>query len=159
MAYRISSLVAILAAATAFAGCGAVPSSQSGAGPGAYYRFKVGPARASLRIAADPDTRTKGLSGKIQLKPDEGMLFIFPAAGRPAFWMKDTETPLSIAFITPGGEIAEIMDMAPESLELHAPKALSTMALEMRQGWFGEKGVKPGDRVTPLEGAIPVAIY
>jgi uncharacterized protein len=159
MAYRASSLVAILAAAALVAGCGGASSTQAGPNPSAYYKLKVGPATASVRMAADPETRAQGLSGKIQLKPDEGMLFIFPVASRPAFWMKDTQTPLSIAFITPDGEITEIMDMAPETLDLHAPKELATMALEMRQGWFAEKSVKPGDKVTPVGGSIPVALY
>lgn len=102
---------------------------------------------AQVRLATTPEDRTKGLSGNIALGSDEGMLFVFPAPQVPAFWMKDTPTPLSIAFITPKGAISDIMDMAPETLDLHAPKEPAIMALEMPAGWFAKRGVKPGDQV------------
>jgi uncharacterized membrane protein (UPF0127 family) len=61
--------------------------------------------------------------------------------------MKDTHVPLSIAFITPAGEIAEIQDMAPLDETPHVSTVDVLMALEMPAGWFESKGVKVGDMV------------
>ncbi len=53
------------------------------------------------------------------LKPDEGMLFVFPHDEELAFYMKNTRVPLSIAFIKSDGVIANIAHMEPYSLETH----------------------------------------
>jgi hypothetical protein len=47
------------------------------------------------------------------LKENEAMLFVFPAAQRQSFWMKNTPLPLSIAFIDAKGVILNIRDMMP----------------------------------------------
>jgi len=141
-------LICLLSFAVLLAGCGSnTPSSAPATRAPVLYTLKVGPAAAQVRLATTPEARTQGLSGNISLGVDEGMLFVFPAPEIPAFWMKDTHTPLSIAFITPKGAISDIMDMAPETLDLHAPRVPAIMALEMPAGWFAKRGVKPGDQV------------
>jgi uncharacterized membrane protein (UPF0127 family) len=126
---------------------GCKPSDRSAA-PVRRYTIEVGAARASVEVAATPDERQRGLSGRKTLGADEGMLFIFPRAGKASFWMKDTHVPLSIAFITPSGEIAEIRDMAPLDETPHVSAADVLMALEMPEGWFDSNGVNVGDAVT-----------
>jgi len=134
-------LVVTLVAVASAAGCGRPPAS------GVLHTIKVGGAAAAVEVAADPETRTRGLSGRTSLPDGQGMLFFFPKAAVVSFWMKDTHVPLSIAFITPDGKIAEIKDMRPESLETHSSSAPVAMALEMPGGWFGRNGVRPGDAV------------
>ena len=140
-------------------GCGgsAAPLPAEPARP-ALHAIRVGAAEAFAAIVATPGEREKGLMGRTDLGPDEGMLFIFPSAGRQAFWMKDTPSPLSIAFITPDGRIAEITDMAPNTLDRHVSESDALMALEMPSGWFARNGVKPGDRVVVPEGSLPAAV-
>lgn len=149
MAGRPNSLLIAIVAALATAGCGA--GAPSGAPPShspAANKLRVGSAIAAVRIAATPDEREKGLSGNVSLGPDEGMLFIFPEPQTPSFWMKDTHVPLSIAFITPEGRISDILEMSPDTLDLHAPHVPARMALEMPAGWFAKRAVRPGDAVT-----------
>ncbi len=117
-----------------------------GAGPG-HYTIGVGPAVALVEVAADSASRARGLSGRHELGENEGMLFIFPRAERVAFWMKDTYIPLSIAFIAPGGQIAEIRDMEPMTTTYHKSAEPVIMALEMSAGWFAKNGVGVGDLV------------
>ena len=78
------------------------------------------------------------------------MIFVFEHAEPQAFWMKNTFIPLSIAFIAADGRIVNIDDMAPQD-ESHALVGGPALyALEMRKGWFAERGIGPGDRVEGL---------
>ena len=84
------------------------------------------------------------------LGPNEGMLFIFDFPQQVAFWMKNTPVPLSVAYIDSTGTIMEIYDMQPLSEALFPSTSPAVLyALEMRQGWFGQNGIKPG---TVVEG-------
>ena len=85
---------------------------------------------------------------RFSLQPDHGMLFVFERPEPLGFWMKNTYIPLSIAFIDASGRILNIEDMAPQT-ETHALVARDPRlyALEMRKGWFVERGIRPGDRV------------
>jgi uncharacterized membrane protein (UPF0127 family) len=107
----------------------------------------------SVAVAATADLREKGLMGRDKLNENEGMLFVFPQAGRHAMWMKNTPLPLSVAFIDWRGRIVNIAEMTPYSLEEHAAKTDALYALEMRGGWFHHHGVAPGDRVHGLKDA------
>ena len=51
-----------------------------------------------VEIADTPSKWAKGLMGRKELPEGKGMLFIYPSARRLSFWMKNTLTPLSIAF-------------------------------------------------------------
>ena len=79
------------------------------------------------------------------------MLFVFEHAEPQAFWMKNTFIPLSIAFIDADGRIANIEDMAPQTENSHWSRGPVLYALEMRKGWFAERGIKAGDRVEGVE--------
>jgi len=108
---------------------------------------RVGDAYARVEVAADPQKRAAGLSGRDEISRDEGMLFIFPEPGRPSFWMKGTTAALSVAFINPEGRISEIQDMKPLTKVCHKPRSPCIMALEMPAGWFERNGVREGDPV------------
>ncbi len=104
-------------------------------------------------VAADTPSRTIGLMNRFSLKPDHGMLFVFPEPQPLAFWMKNTYVPLSIAFIDAKGVILNIEDMKPHDETAVPSKGAALHALEMKQGWFRERGIKAGDRVLGLERA------
>ena len=88
---------------------------------------------------------------RFSLKPDHGMLFIFAAPQPLAFWMHNTYVPLSIAFISANGRIFNIEDMAPRTDATHPSSGLALYALEMKKGWFADRGVNAGDRIEGLE--------
>jgi len=99
----------------------------------------------SAEVAKTPEERTQGLMGRKSLDRDEGMFFIFETEDYHRFWMKDTLLPLSIAFIDKEYRIVGITDMRPRSLELHGPPRPVLYALEMKQGWFSDHGIRIGD--------------
>ena len=109
--------------------------------------------RLVAEVAATEATRTTGLMNRFSLQPDHGMLFVFKEPRPQAFWMKNTYVPLSIAFIDAEGRIVNIEDMAPQTEATHGSRGLALYALEMKKGWFGAKGIGPGDRVEGLDKA------
>ena len=103
--------------------------------------------KITAEVALTPEHRATGLMHRFSLKPDHGMIFVFERAEPQAFWMKNTYIPLSIAFIARDGRIINVDDMAPQDENSHWSKGPALYALEMRKGWFAERGIKPGDRV------------
>ena len=106
--------------------------------------------KITAEVAATPERRATGLMHRFSLRPDSGMIFVFERAEPQAFWMKNTFVPLSIAFIAPDGRIINIDDMAPQDETSHWSRGPALYALEMRKGWFAERNVGRGTRVTGL---------
>ena len=104
----------------------------------------VGDYKLTAEVVVTPEQRALGLMNRFSLKPDHGMLFVFERAEPLSFWMKNTFIPLSIAFIGADGRIVNIEDMKPQTEDTHWSKGPALYALEMRKGWFAEKGIGPG---------------
>ena len=111
----------------------------------------LGSVSLSAQIAADDASRERGLMSRTNLAENEAMLFVFPTPRSVAFWMKDTPTALSIAYIGPSGRIFEIHDMKPWD-ETPIPSASEAIiyAIETPQGWFTKHGVLAGTMVSGL---------
>ena len=107
-------------------------------------------------LADTPELRRKGLSGRTVLEPGYGMLFVYEEPAFLTFWMKDTTIPLSIAFIHPDGTIAQIERMQPQDLTRIPSDEAVQYALEVRQGWFEERGIRPGVKAVLPELKAPV---
>lgn len=110
----------------------------------------IGTQKVTAEVAATPQERAQGLMNRFSLQPDNGMLFVFERPEPLAFWMKNTFIPLSIAFIGADGKIINIEDMKPQSEESHWSKGPALYALEMKKGWFAERGIGPGAVVKGL---------
>jgi len=104
-------------------------------------------------VATSTETRATGLMNRFSLKPDHGMLFVFRAPEPLSFWMKNTFVALSIAYIDARGRIIDIEDMAPQTETLHPSSAPALYALEMKKGWFKERGIAVGATVDGLDRA------
>ncbi|CAJ94134.1 conserved hypothetical protein [Cupriavidus necator H16] len=101
-------------------------------------------------VAATPAAREQGLMYRTTMAPNAGMLFVFEQKAGHCFWMRNTELPLSIAFLADDGTIVNIEDMAPRTESNHCPKAAIRYALEMNRGWFAQKGIKAGAKIGGL---------
>ena len=109
-----------------------------------------GPVAFSIEIADDAGERERGLMFRDDLPENHGMLFVFERPERLSFWMRNTFIPLSIAFIAADGRIVNIEDMAPQTETSHWSRGPALYALEMRRGWFAERGIRDGDAVEGL---------
>lgn len=67
-----------------------------------------------LELAADDEKRIQGLSGREEIKPDEGMLFVFPRPQRLEFVMRDCPIPIDIIFLDASGRVTATHKMVPE---------------------------------------------
>ena len=106
-----------------------------------------------VELADTDESRRTGLMHRRSLAENQGMLFVYEQPGLHAMWMKNTLIPLSVAFIDRDGRIINIEDMAPQTLDTHGARAEASYSLEVNQGWFVKRGIKPGDRVEGI-GAI-----
>ena len=101
---------------------------------------------------ADTDaTRQRGLMMRNQMANNEGMIFDFGEPAAVCMWMKNTLIPLSVAFIDANGQIVNIEDMQPQTLESHCAKKAVRYALEMNQGWFKQKNIQAGFKIGGLD--------
>ncbi|HEY2629377.1 MAG TPA: DUF192 domain-containing protein [Usitatibacter sp.] len=112
--------------------------------------IKVGPHTLKVELAVSDEERSRGLMFRKVLGKDDGMLFVFDELGYHSMWMKDTLVPLSVAFLDGEGKVINILDMEPQTLDTHSAAGPARYAIETNKGWFTEKKVKPGDKVTGL---------
>ena len=96
-------------------------------------------------LAVKPEDRNFGFMERKNIPDGTGMLFVFEHDQILSFWMKNTPTPLSIAFITKDGKIKDIFDMQPFSTASKTSTGYVRYALEVPQGWYKKNGIKTGD--------------
>jgi len=99
-------------------------------------------------VARTPDERSTGLMFRPSLGANEGMLFVFEQPGQQCFWMKNTLIPLSVAFVADDGAIVNIEQMKPQTLDSHCSTKAVRYVLEMNEGWFARRGIRPGAKLT-----------
>jgi uncharacterized membrane protein (UPF0127 family) len=113
-------------------------------------QLKLGSTTITVEVAAKDEQRQVGLMNRFSMPPDHGMLFVFDRPGARSFWMRNTYIPLSIAFIDAHGRIINIEDMAPKDERSTRSSGPALYALEMRKGWFAQRGIEPGAIVQGL---------
>ena len=114
--------------------------------------LRVGSETFSVEVARTPEQRQRGLMHRSSIGENEGMLFVFERDQQLSFWMKNTEIPLSIAYISKGGEIREIHDLEPHSERSVKSSRAVRYALELPRGAFERAGAEVGDRLDiPLQ--------
>ena len=130
-------LVALLCAATA-------ASAQDGPQKLPAITLNAGMHLIRAEVAQTPEQRSTGLMFRQAMGQNEGMLFAFEDAGQQCFWMKNTLLPLSVAFVADDGSIVNIESMKPQTEDSHCSTKPVRFVLEMNEGWFGKRGIKPG---------------
>jgi hypothetical protein len=136
---------ALLSAVMAFAGAA---WAQEGPQP----KLRTTPLTAGMHViqaelAVTPLQKMIGMMNRRSMGANEGMLFVYDSAGQQCFWMRNTLIPLTIAFIGDDGRIVNLADMAPLDETSHCSEQPVRFALEMNQGWFAKRGIKPGARL------------
>jgi uncharacterized membrane protein (UPF0127 family) len=133
-----------------------VNAGMAGVQPAPHtLKLSAGVYRIEAEYAETPESRDKGLMDRYSLPPNHGMLFIFPEAHRHCMWMRNTHIPLSVAFIDDEGIIINIDDMQPDTENYYCATKPVRYALEMNSGWFAEKRMRPGARISGI-GQAPL---
>ncbi len=129
---------------------GIASHAQDGPQKLAAIRLSAGMHVIQAELAQSPEERTIGLMFRKTMATNDGMLFAFEQAGQQCFWMKNTLLPLSAAFVADDGTVVNIEDMRPQTLDGHCSLKPVRFVLEMNEGWFAKRGIKPGAK---LQGA------
>lgn len=141
----------------------------------------------TIEQAATVEEKTWGLMQRAELPENHGMLFIYQKPQKLSFWMFNCLIDLSLAFLDENSVITEFrqlraypekMDPKRQVLSLEDLKKYpffdpiliffykkqvsssrkAQYALEMRDGWFRQNGVKVGDRLV-WERSSPDAYF
>jgi uncharacterized membrane protein (UPF0127 family) len=103
----------------------------------------------SVWIAADDQSRERGLMFVRELPPDRGMLFLFEFPQEVAFWMKNTVLSLDLIFIDPAGKVLNVAANArPYSLDPIESHGRAIAVLEVVAGTARKLDLKAGDTIT-----------
>ena len=103
--------------------------------------------RIDAQVAIAPQERQTGLMHRKEMPAHEGMLFVFEQPATQCFWMKNTLLPLTAAFVADDGTIVNLADMKPQTEDSHCSAKPVRYVLEMNQGWFAKKCIKPGSKL------------
>jgi uncharacterized membrane protein (UPF0127 family) len=139
------ALLAVLLAVTALA------VLAQGQPPLPAVRLSAGMHVIRAEVADNFSSRMQGLMHRPSMPQNSGMLFVFEENAVHCMWMKNTLIPLSVAFLDDNGAVINVADMQPHSEQSHCAAKPARYALEMNQGWFAQRGLKPGARLGGLE--------
>jgi uncharacterized membrane protein (UPF0127 family) len=97
-------------------------------------------------VADDDGKRTEGMMSLTEkdVKDDEGMLFVFPAARPLSFWMQNTVLPLDIIYITPDGKVLNVQQGKPFDETGLPSQGDGQYVLELKKGRAMRFGIKRG---------------
>ncbi len=114
----------------------------------------LGGQRIVIELAKTDQERKQGLSGRLSLEPNQGMLFLFPQKGRYSFWMKEMKFNLDFVFLD-GEKIVDLVQNIPfpqkdQSTQFWRSEKEFDKVLEMNAGMIQQLGVKIGDEATSL---------
>ena len=88
-----------------------------------------------VEVAKTNEEQVKGLMYRLELKKNEGMLFLFDNEKNTSFWMKNTFIPLDIIFINKNGSINKIHNNTlPKSLKRIKSNGKVLAVLEINAG-------------------------
>ena len=100
-------------------------------------------------LALNEKDQNQGLSGRVGLKDDEGMLFVFNNVDKYSFWMKDMNFPIDIIWVSSDFRVVYIKKNAtPESYPMaFTPDKDAKYVLEVKSFFSEKNNLKIGDKV------------
>lgn len=100
----------------------------------------------NMDIADSNSERGKGLSGRISMKDDQGMIFVFDQPQIQCFWMKDMNFSLDMIWLNEQKEVINIMDsIKPETYPNQFCSDLpAKYVIELTAGSANRLGIQQG---------------
>jgi uncharacterized protein len=96
-------------------------------------------------VAADDETRARGLMHSAPLSDDEVAFFVFPRSDRYAFWNRNVSFPITLAFLDEHGIVVDIGQLDAHQEEAVRSAAEARFVVEASRGSFEKMGVQTGD--------------
>ena len=103
----------------------------------------------TVEVARTEKERARGLMGRASLAEERGMIFIFPHEEVQSFWMKDTQLPLDMIFISSDLKVVGVIENArPFDTSPHYVPRPSLYVLEVNGGQAEKWGIAEGSLAT-----------
>jgi len=158
---RCGVRLALAAAALAVCVAAVTFADDSGAPALPVVWVELGGETFTLELAADPDTRFRGLSGRESVGRNAGMLFVYPGIAPRGMVMRDCVVPIDVAFLDHSGRVVTVHEMSVEPqrrsgesrgdyerrLPVYTSATPARFAIEVAGGRLARLGLGVGDRV------------
>jgi uncharacterized membrane protein (UPF0127 family) len=99
----------------------------------------IGAQRFPVEVAATPDARERGLSGRPGLAAASGMWFVLANIGQPGFWMRGMNFPIDLIWVSPELRVVGATTLPPcrnDPCPISYPEAPVAYVLEIDAGHF-----------------------
>lgn len=115
----------------------------------ATTKVGIGGREIEAWVMDDEGKRQEGMKWltEAEVGPDRGMLFVFDAPQKVAFWMEDTLIPLDIVFISESRKVLNVIRGEPQDMTKLPSAGPILYALELRAGTAKRLGVHPGQTI------------
>ena len=123
---------------------------------GSVSTVNIGGTTVSVDIASTKATRERGLSGRLALAPNTGLLFIFDQDGMWGFWMKDMLFSIDIIWTDAAGRVVTVApNLSPQTYpQVFYPTAPAHYALEVPAGFAAAHSIQEGSMMN-VSGIAP----
>ena len=139
--YRLLSVILLCA-------CTPEENSISTATSDTYFSIPIADVELKLQLAIIESERSRGLMYRSTLPENHGMLFLFEKPGKHSFWMRNTQISLDLAYFDAQGKLLEVHSLYPYDENAVYPYSDDVLiAVEMNQGWFSRKNIRPGAKL------------
>ena len=106
-------------------------------------------------IAARPLEIATGMMYRTNMPENTAMLFVFPDAAPRSFYMRNCFIDLSGAYMSPGGEILQLIEMKKhDETPINSRADNIQFVLEVPAGWFARHNIKPGAVALTERGSL-----
>jgi uncharacterized membrane protein (UPF0127 family) len=115
-------------------------------------KVKIAGKDIKVELALTDEAQEQGLSGRSELKEDEGMLFVFDTPDNYSFWMKDMNFAIDIVWINEDQKVIYIEKSAdpesyPETFGPNPSLGKTKYVLEVSSGFSVKNNLKAGDKI------------
>lgn len=101
-------------------------------------------------IATSSEALEQGLSGRISLPTNQGMLFVFSQVGNRGFWMRNMSFPIDIIWINKDKVVVGVdSNVDPSSYpHMYFPPSPIKYVLELNAGYANKNGITASTTLT-----------
>jgi len=109
---------------------------------------RIGSVKIEATVAGTETERAKGMSGKVYVADNQGMLFVFPHDAKWQIWMKDMKVPIDIVWLDASKKVVSLRkNVPPSSYPGHfTPPADARYVLEIASGAAQKANIELGVR-------------
>lgn len=111
---------------------------------------KIGGAKLTVEVAATLPAQRQGLSNRVSLPSNGGMLFVYRDKDIRYFWMKDMRFPLDVLWLADGRVVGLQENIPPPAPGQEPFRFQSSLpadgVLEVNSGWIRKHNIKIGEQ-------------